>query len=132
MKEIVVRERTWVRSENVWLTGVCQGMGERFGIDPNVVRLIWVFSILLFGTGLFLYILLSMVLPREDRLREYDREKFLGVCYRLSRKTGIDLGLIRLLSVISLIASFGTTSLLYFILFFLVDEQPPQKNIFHY
>ena len=132
MKDVVITERKWVRSEDGWFAGVCEGLANRFGFAPNLIRLIWLFSVLIFGSGLFVYIILSLVLPREDRLREYDREKLLGVCYKLSVNSGLDLGLIRLLAVISLIASFGTTSLVYLIMFFFIDENPPKKNFFNY
>ncbi len=47
--------------------GVCGGIGEYLGVDPTVIRLIWVIlSIpsLIFGGGL-LYIIAMFIIPRR-------------------------------------------------------------------
>lgn len=46
--------------------GVCSGLGDYFDIDPTVVRVIFLASVLLFGTGLLLYIILALVMPDES------------------------------------------------------------------
>jgi phage shock protein PspC (stress-responsive transcriptional regulator) len=46
--------------------GVCGGLAEFLEADPSVIRIIWLVSILVFGTGLFLYLLLWIILPAED------------------------------------------------------------------
>ena len=46
--------------------GVCSGLGDYFDIDPTVIRLIFLASVLLFGTGLLLYIILAIVMPDES------------------------------------------------------------------
>ena len=46
--------------------GVCGGLGQQFGIDPNLIRLLWAaFSIMSVGAGLFLYVALGLLLPEE-------------------------------------------------------------------
>lgn len=45
------------------LGGVCGGIGNFFSIDPLVIRLIFVFSVLLYGTGGFIYIILWILIP---------------------------------------------------------------------
>ncbi|MBI2756693.1 MAG: PspC domain-containing protein [Chloroflexi bacterium] len=57
------RERLWA--------GVAGGLGEYFGVDPVLVRLIWV-AAAVFSGGLAIpaYIVLWMVMPRDDRPRE--------------------------------------------------------------
>lgn len=47
------------------VAGVCGGIGEYFGIDPTVVRLVWVLFILLGGTGLLLYGVCMVIIPAE-------------------------------------------------------------------
>lgn len=48
------------------LAGVCGGLGEYFGIDPVIVRLIWVFfTFISSGTGILLYLLCWLVVPRH-------------------------------------------------------------------
>ncbi|MDA0564762.1 PspC domain-containing protein [Streptomonospora sp. S1-112] len=46
------------------LTGVCGGIGEFVGVDPNIIRLI--FAVLtLMGGGIVLYIIAWLVMPEE-------------------------------------------------------------------
>ncbi len=46
--------------------GVCSGLGDYFDIDPTIIRVIFLASVLLFGTGLLLYIILAIVMPDES------------------------------------------------------------------
>ncbi len=49
---------------NRMLAGVCSGLGEFFGIDPTVVRLVFVAGTLLgFGSFVLVYIVLFIVVP---------------------------------------------------------------------
>lgn len=49
------------------LMGICGGIGQRFGIEPNLVRLIWAaFSIGSVGTGVLLYIAIGLLVPEEN------------------------------------------------------------------
>ena len=51
---------------NRMLAGVCSGLGNFFGIDPTVVRLIFVAGTLLgFGSFLLIYVVLFIVVPEE-------------------------------------------------------------------
>lgn len=46
--------------------GVCGGLGQRMGIDSNLVRLIWAaFSIGSIGVGVLVYITIGLILPEE-------------------------------------------------------------------
>jgi phage shock protein C len=47
------------------IAGVCGGLGEYFGIDPTLVRLLFVFTALAGGPGLVAYIILLVVVPDE-------------------------------------------------------------------
>ncbi len=49
---------------NRMLAGVCSGLGEFFGIDPTVIRLVFVAGTLLgFGSFVLVYIVLFIVVP---------------------------------------------------------------------
>lgn len=49
------------------LAGVCGGIGEFFNIDPNILRLIWaVFTVFSVGTGLVLYLVAALILPKKS------------------------------------------------------------------
>ena len=45
--------------------GVCGGLGEYFGIDPTLVRLLFVLGLLMVGGTLLAYIILLVVIPEE-------------------------------------------------------------------
>lgn len=45
------------------LCGVCGGLGEYLGIDPTVVRIVWILLVLFAGTGILLYIILALLMP---------------------------------------------------------------------
>jgi phage shock protein C len=47
------------------IAGVCGGIGEYFGIDPTIVRLLFVLGILMGGPGLLAYLILMIVVPEE-------------------------------------------------------------------
>jgi phage shock protein PspC (stress-responsive transcriptional regulator) len=111
--EVSSIDKRWVRSSDGVVFGVFEGLGERFDIAPNLLRVVWFLSLFLFGSGLFLYIVMSLVLPREDKLKNYEEPKGLGLCLRISRSYGVDLGLVRLLTVMSFLASFGITLIAY-------------------
>lgn len=51
-------KRLYRVNEGKILCGVCMGLSEYFEIDVTIVRLIWVFISLVYGSGLLLYILL--------------------------------------------------------------------------
>lgn len=50
--------------------GVASGVGLYFGIEVGVVRLLWVLSVLLFGSGLILYLILWAITPYAHTLTE--------------------------------------------------------------
>lgn len=45
------------------LLGVCSGLANYFDLDPTVVRLLFLVALLVFGTGLLLYIVLAIIMP---------------------------------------------------------------------
>ncbi|NLO82169.1 MAG: PspC domain-containing protein [Clostridiales bacterium] len=58
MKKRLYRSRT-----QRMIGGVCGGIAEYFDIDPTLVRLLFVLSIFIGGTGIILYILALIVMP---------------------------------------------------------------------
>ena len=49
------------------IAGVCSGIGRRFGISANVVRLIFVLSMLLPGPQILIYLAGWILIPNESR-----------------------------------------------------------------
>jgi phage shock protein C len=45
--------------------GVCGGLAEYFDIDPTIVRAIFLFAAIAFGTGILLYLILAIVMPED-------------------------------------------------------------------
>ena len=51
---------------NRMIAGVCAGLADFFGIDPTVVRLVFVAGALLgFGSFVLIYLVLFIVVPEE-------------------------------------------------------------------
>ncbi|MEJ2266834.1 MAG: PspC domain-containing protein [Anaerolineales bacterium] len=49
------------------IAGVCGGLGDYFGIDPTLVRLLFVFAALFYGPGILAYLILMLVVPEEPQ-----------------------------------------------------------------
>lgn len=50
---------------NRMIAGVCSALARRFGLSANVVRLLFVLSLLLPGPQVLIYLVLWVVLPGE-------------------------------------------------------------------
>ncbi len=48
-----------------WLAGVCGGLGVYTGIDPTVIRILFILLAVFGGGGGLLYILLWIFIPQE-------------------------------------------------------------------
>ena len=55
------------RSDRV-IAGVCSGIARRFGIDPTIVRVIFVASLLLPGPQILIYIAGWILIPEESAI----------------------------------------------------------------
>ena len=49
------------------LCGVCGGIAEYFGVDPTLVRLLWVFGTLFVGAGIVAYIISAIIIPDQPQ-----------------------------------------------------------------
>lgn len=47
------------------IDGVCGGIGQYFGIDSTIIRLIWVFLVFCVGTGILAYIVCALVMSNN-------------------------------------------------------------------
>jgi phage shock protein C len=51
---------------NRMIAGVCAGLGDFFGIDPTLVRLIFMLGVILgFGSFGFVYLVMLFIVPEE-------------------------------------------------------------------
>ena len=60
-----MQKRLYKSEDNRIVCGVCGGVGEYLGVDPTLVRLVWVLITLAAGAGLLLYIIAAIIMPRE-------------------------------------------------------------------
>lgn len=58
-----IKRRIYRNPDDKIIGGVCGGIAAYFDIDPLWIRLIWAIAFFAFGTGLFLYILLWIIIP---------------------------------------------------------------------
>lgn len=72
--------RLYKDKKNEMIGGVCAGIADYFKIDTTLVRLGMVLLGLLWGTGVFLYIVAWIIMPDkseviEDVLKDTDKDK---------------------------------------------------------
>ncbi len=56
-------------SDKRLLAGVCGGIAEYFGWEPNIVRIVFVALTLLGFSGVFVYILAWLIMPAQGEQR---------------------------------------------------------------
>lgn len=118
----------WVRARDGAIFGVAKGLAHALEIPVGMFRLFWLFSILFFGAGAGLYLLLALSLPREDRVAEAREPWILGVCAKIAKRTEIEVGVVRFMAICLAIMSFGATIVGYFVLYFIMDEPSDHHN----
>lgn len=69
--------RLYKSRKNKVIDGVCGGFGEYFGIDPVIIRLLWVALFFAYGSGIILYIIAMIIIPPEPIKRDdgFEHEK---------------------------------------------------------
>ncbi len=53
--------------DNRWVAGVCGGLAEYFGLSPKTVRIICALLIMVYGSGLMIYVILAIFIPKEPK-----------------------------------------------------------------
>ena len=115
----------FVRSRDGVLAGVCAGLAHRLGVESWLIRLIWLATVLLFGTGVLAYLVLAIALPREDKLATALSPRVLGVAARVAYRMQLDVGLVRAIFLGIGLASAGVAILIYLMLHFLLPRYQP-------
>ena len=54
------------RSDDKMIGGVCAGLAEYLDIDPTIVRIVWVLMVLFAGFGILLYVILWLIMPKQQ------------------------------------------------------------------
>ncbi|EAC5861380.1 TPA_asm: PspC domain-containing protein [Listeria innocua] len=65
-------KKLYKSSSQKMIAGVCGGLAEYFGIEVTIVRLIWVAATLFFGSGILLYILAAIIIPKATPESEWE------------------------------------------------------------
>ncbi|MFZ5814809.1 MAG: PspC domain-containing protein [Bacillota bacterium] len=60
------QHRRMTKSRDRWLAGVAGGVAEYLDLDPVLVRVLFLASLFLGGTGLLLYLVLALLMPGPD------------------------------------------------------------------
>ncbi|MCK9410923.1 MAG: PspC domain-containing protein [Prolixibacteraceae bacterium] len=48
------------------IAGICGGLADYFNIDSTLVRLGFVFTVLFAGTGILAYLIMWIIVPKEE------------------------------------------------------------------
>ncbi len=140
------------RSSNGYVAGISEGLGRQYGVNPTVIRLIWLAAVLFFGTGILLYLVLWWVVPHEDAVpvdpaiwrklpdgrhvaplqRTTSDRKLLGVCGGLARYWNVDPSLMRLAVLSLATVSLGLVVIVYLVAALLIPGQyRPARTYVH-
>lgn len=118
-------------SFNQSLSGVCSGLGYYLNIDTSLIRLAFVFSVFFFGTGVLLYLILWIAVPKavgmeaeaiknfelnnpNKLFRTKETKAIGGVCSGLAIHLGIEIWVVRLVFFVGIFV-FGFSIIGYFL-----------------
>ena len=54
------------RSNNKMIGGVCAGLAEYLDLDPTILRIVWVLMVLFAGFCILLYVILWLIMPKQQ------------------------------------------------------------------
>jgi len=133
-----IKKKLYRNKENGMLAGVCAGLSDYFDIDVNVLRIAWVVLALFFGSGIFIYLAATLIIPEkphnenviemvetstEKKLRLSQENKMLaGVCGGLAEYFDVDVSVIRFIFII-LTFVYGIGIITYIILLVFLPEK---------
>lgn len=61
-----MNKKLYKSNTNKMICGVCGGLGEFFGIDPTIIRLVWAIAGLMGGAGVVAYVLAAVIIPNSE------------------------------------------------------------------
>ncbi|EAF5052344.1 PspC domain-containing protein [Listeria monocytogenes] len=65
-------KKLYKSSSQRMIAGVCGGLAEYFGIEVTIIRLLWAGAVLFFGTGILLYIIAAIIIPKATPESEWE------------------------------------------------------------
>ena len=72
---IRVNKRLYRSRKGRQIAGVCAGVADYLGVDPTLVRLLWVIFAIAGGPGVLLYLIMAAVVPEEPKFVQASAEK---------------------------------------------------------
>jgi phage shock protein C len=67
---MLMNRRLYRCRDNRMVAGVASGIAEYFGLDPSLVRILWLVSIFFGGFSILLYIAMAFIVPLEPMTPE--------------------------------------------------------------
>ncbi len=68
-----MNDKKLYRSNDRKIFGVCGGVAEYLGVDPTIVRIIWLLVAISGGTGIVLYLIAALLMENKpDYVSRYD------------------------------------------------------------
>lgn len=130
--------RLHVSQENKVIAGICGGLAESIGINANLIRGVFVFTIFFGLSGLWAYLLLLAILPKDEGKAEvidvdvepedgkirrtWKNRMIAGVCAGIANYLGWDVSIVRILFIgMSMVAGVGL--MLYIFFWFLFPNE---------
>ncbi|HAB0009398.1 TPA_asm: PspC domain-containing protein [Listeria monocytogenes] len=65
-------KKLYKSSSQKMISGVCGGLAEYFNIEVTLVRLLWVVASLFLGSGILLYIIAAIIIPKRIPESEWE------------------------------------------------------------
>jgi len=59
------KKQLYRSKKNKIIAGVCGGIAEYLDVDPTIIRLLWALGTLLWGAGLFAYLIAWIIIPEK-------------------------------------------------------------------
>lgn len=63
-----MENRLYLSENDKKIAGVCGGIAEYFGIDSTIIRILWLISIVVYGSGLLVYIIAAIIMPKRENV----------------------------------------------------------------
>jgi phage shock protein PspC (stress-responsive transcriptional regulator) len=63
----IMKKKLYKSTTDKKLCGVCGGVAEYFGIDPTLVRILWLVAVIFAGIGGLAYLILALLLPKQPK-----------------------------------------------------------------
>ena len=61
--DMAIQKKLTLSTRDRKIAGVCGGLGEYLGVDPTLIRVIWVLFALFVGSGVLAYIIAWILMP---------------------------------------------------------------------